>query len=398
MDRLTALWSELQRRTDHERTARGSVAAFDLAPVTALLQRLGSPQAGAVAVHVAGSKGKGSTCHFLERGLRAAGRRTGLYTSPHLSDWRERIQVAGAPASDALLADALERSLRAARGPETVFDLLTAAAFTTFRAAGCDVWVVEVGLGGRLDSTNVIQSVAALVTSIEREHVEILGDSLQAIAREKAGIYKRGAQLWSGLESWHPARAVLAQRAADLGQDLLELPDLAARRPDLPYPQPHMQRNYALAAAVLQQTFPGAAAALHALPAAALAIPGRWERGIAPDGRPVVFDMAHTASSLSAALAAFRREFPGARRGVVLALRRDKDAAGIAAALPPRPDGESWWTAPAGDHPESADPAALAPVFGATPLRQPGFPPGPEVLLITGSTYLVGFLRTRLHA
>lgn len=395
MERLTALWTELARRTDYERGPRAR-ARLGLEGVAAVLSRLGDPHRGAPAIHVAGSKGKGSTCHFLDKGLRAAGYRSGLYTSPHLCDWRERIQVGGAPAPDGLLADALEEVLRATSGQETFFDLMTAAAFRVFGAAGCDAWVVEVGLGGRLDSTNVLRPLAAAVTSIEAEHVDVLGDDLAGIAREKGGIFKPGARLWSAVAADQPAAMALRRCAAEVGEELRELPEPVLGRCDLPHPQPHMQRNYALARAILADLggrFPGAAAALDELPPEELAIPGRWERARAPDGRAVVFDVAHTPQSIAAAVAAFRSEFPRERRGVVLALLHDKDATAVAAALGRRPAGERWWTVPAGDHPQSADPRELAPCFGAEPLGAPALPPGPGALLVTGSNYLVGFLR-----
>ncbi len=394
MESLDGLWRQLLARTDYEKCERPRAARFELDGVRALLERLGRPQAAARAIHLAGSKGKGSVAHFLERGLRAAGARTGLYTSPHLSSWRERIRVGGAELDDDGVRAALEAVLAASAGGETFFDLITAAAFVAFERAGCDWWVVETGLGGRADSTNVLLPRAAVITSIELEHTEVLGHDLAAIAREKAGILKPGAQCWSGLAAGHPARGVLLEAARACGEELRELPAAAPCRADLPHPQPPMRRNFALAQAVLRGLGEdSAAAALDALPPGGLVLPGRWEPRRAPDGRLVVLDVAHTPDSLRGVLDAFRAAHPGRARGVVLALRDEKDPVALAANLGAPPDGERWFTAPAGDHPRSADPAVLAAAFGATPLAAPGFPEGPEVLLVTGSTYLVGALR-----
>lgn len=404
MEFLEALWRRVLERTDYERCVRPRAARFELGPVRELLERLGQPQRGVRAIHLAGSKGKGSVAHFLERGLRAAGLRTGLYTSPHLSDWRERARVDGEPAADEDYRRAFAAVLDAAGPGATFFDLMTAAAFLVFRARGCDWWVIETGLGGRFDSTNVLAPAAAVVTSIELEHVDVLGPDLPAIAREKAGIFKAGARSWSGLVPGHPARPVLAAAAAAAGGVLQELPEEVECRADLPYPQPPMRRNFALARAILLDlaatggagpALATAAAELARMPPAALVLPGRWEPRRLPDGRLAILDVAHTVESLRPLLAAFRHEFAGRARGVVFALRDDKDAAGLAAALGPAPPGERWFAAPAGDHPRSAAPAAIAPCFGAVPLAAPGFPEGPEVLLVTGSTYLVGALRPR---
>ena len=399
MNRLDSLWAEVVSRTDYERCERPRAARFDLAGMRALVARLGHPERAAAVLHVTGSKGKGSTCHYLERGLRATGVRTGLYTSPHLSDWRERILVDGQQLAGEAYADAFAEVLGATAGDETFFDLMTAAAFCAFRAAGVEVAVIEVGLGGRADSTNVVQPLAAVVTSVELEHVEVLGDTLTAIAGEKCGIYKRGAAAWHGVRLGSEAQAVAVRVAAELGVPL-RTPDAAASD-RWSHPLAAMRDNLALAHAVLAALPDGlaaAATALRTLPAAGREVPGRWELRHTPDGRPVRFDLAHTERSLAAVLAAFRAEFPDLPRGVVLALRDDKDAAALARALGRAPHGEAWWVAPAGDHPRSADPTTIAPLFGAQVLDRPALPEGPAALLVTGSTYLVGALRPATRA
>jgi dihydrofolate synthase/folylpolyglutamate synthase len=401
MNRLKSLWSEMIRRTDYEKCERPRAARFSLEPMEQLCARLGNPQFAVPVLHVAGSKGKGSTCGFLELGLRHAGLRTGLYSSPHLSDWRERVRLNGALASDDAYADAFEAVLTAAGEGQTFFDLMTAAAFCIFRDAAIDVAVVEVGLGGRADSTNVVAPLAAILTSIELEHTEVLGETLTAIAGEKCGIFKRDAALHVAAGVGAEAYAVAEQTARALGTTLQSR--LAAEAGESwPHPLPTMRANLALVEEVLS-TLPdprmrAGAAALRSLPAADLSLPGRFELRHDSAGRPVRFDIAHTPASLRPVLQAFRAEFADRRRGVVLALRDDKDAAALAAALGPAEAGEQWFVAPAGDHPRSADPTTIAPCFGAQPLSAPELPSGPQALLVTGSTYLVGALRPLTRA
>jgi len=396
-DRLVSLWRALGARTDYETCARPRAARFSLDGMRGLVAALGHPERSYAVLHVAGSKGKGTLAHALAQGLTLAGFRTGLYLSPHLSDWRERIQVNGAFAPDAVLADALRAVLARAAGGETFFDLLTAAAFESFRLSKVQIAVVEVGLGGRADSTNVVSPLAAAVTSIEAEHMEVLGPTLAHVAAEKAGVFKSGASLWRGEDLPDAARAVLEQRAAELGAPLRCAQEHAVPAGLLEHPLPHVQRHGALAVAMLAQLrepWSRAAAALAAAPASAWQFPGRWETRACADGRRVIFDLAHTERSLRAVLAAFRARHPDPdTRGVLFALREEKDPVALARALGPAPEGERWWTAPAGDHPRSADPQRLAAAFGARALETPGFPQEARVLLVTGSTYLVGALR-----
>lgn len=157
-----------------------------------LLGRLGNPHRGLKFVHIAGSNGKGSTAALLASVLTAAGLRTGLYTSPHLWRFHERFQVDGVPISGEELAELAAQVLEAAED-ETEFELMTAIAFLHFRRSGCDIVVLETGLGGRLDSTNVIDAPeVAVITRIGLEHTQLLGDTLEKIAGEKAGIIKPG--------------------------------------------------------------------------------------------------------------------------------------------------------------------------------------------------------------
>lgn len=181
---------------DFERTGRFDERP-DLAPILALLEALGDPHVGRPTVHITGSKGKGSVAAMVESCLRAAGHTTGLYTSPHLHTYRERIRIGGNPVSEdefISLTDAVSRAvdeITPALGDRRLltFDLLTAMGFLAFRDDDVDAQVIEVGLGGRLDSTNVFETKdVAVFTPISLEHTDILGDTAERIARDKAGI------------------------------------------------------------------------------------------------------------------------------------------------------------------------------------------------------------------
>jgi len=166
-----------------------------------LLERLGNPEAEATPIQVAGTKGKGSTAAMIASVLTTAGYKTGLYTSPHLFSFNERIQVDGVPIADdefARLVEVLKPEVEAvngfgAFGQLTTFELLTALAFAYFKERGVDFRVLETGLGGRLDATNVVRPGVSVITSISFDHTEVLGNTLAQIATEKAGIIKPGS-------------------------------------------------------------------------------------------------------------------------------------------------------------------------------------------------------------
>src|SRR3954462_7682108 len=172
---------------------RTTTIKVGLATTRALLRSLGNPHELIPTIHIGGTNGKGSVSTLVAEALREAGWRVGLYTSPHLVSFRERIQVGGLPISEEavamwtgrLLTPILERKA-------TFFEAPTALAFADFAARGAEIAVVEVGLGGRLDSTNVVHPLVSAVTKIERDHMKYLGDSLELIACEKAGIAKPG--------------------------------------------------------------------------------------------------------------------------------------------------------------------------------------------------------------
>ncbi len=187
--------------TDYEKEPMPHDPAFyDLRRVEELLARLGNPHLGARSVHIAGTNGKGSTAAMVASALTASGYTAGLYTSPHLHTWRERIRVNGELISEGELAALVERlkpeveavNQKATYGQLTTFELLTALAFAHFKLKGVDFLVLEVGLGGKFDATNVIQPEVCIITSISFDHTEVLGNSLAKIAAEKAGIIKPG--------------------------------------------------------------------------------------------------------------------------------------------------------------------------------------------------------------
>lgn len=179
----------------------GSV--LGLGTMKALLAELGDPQRGLPVVHIAGTNGKGSTAAYIAEILSAAGYRTGLYISPFIQHFGERVQVDGASITESEIAERMTAVIKAAKAvtergsqPPTVFELITAMGFLHFQARRCDIAVVEVGLGGRLDATNVIESPeAAVITHIGLDHTELLGDTISQIAAEKGGIIKPGCDV-----------------------------------------------------------------------------------------------------------------------------------------------------------------------------------------------------------
>ncbi|HEV3190632.1 MAG TPA: Mur ligase family protein, partial [Polyangiaceae bacterium] len=187
-----------------------------LEPMRAACARSGHPEGAFAAVHVAGTNGKGSVCAMVESIARAAGLHTGLYTSPHLCRFAERIRIDGEPVDDAILARHLSRALDDA-ADLSFFEAATLSAFLSFREARVDVAIVEVGLGGRLDATNVLPTPrAAAITRIALDHTDRLGETLVEIAREKAGIAKPGLDIVLGSMP-DEVRAAIDDVARDIG-------------------------------------------------------------------------------------------------------------------------------------------------------------------------------------
>jgi len=289
---------------------RTTTIKFGLATTRALLRSLGDPHEVVPAIHIGGTNGKGSVCTLVAAALRESGWRVGLYTSPHLMSFRERIQVDGIPISEAAVAmwtERLQPLILERRA--TFFEATTAIAFADFAARGAEIAVVEVGLGGRLDSTNVVKPLVSAVTKIERDHMKYLGDTLEKIAGEKAGIAKPDAPFVVGERS--PELVNVLRRAAHRTVARTEpgaRADVRVLPPEYEWPGPlglagaHQRRNAGVAHGVLmalpQRWRPNAEAIARGF--AGAWIPGRLDRR----GK-WLFDVAHNPDgirSLSAAL------------------------------------------------------------------------------------------------
>ena len=213
---------------------QAAAAKFNLENITILMERLGRPDRAYPIVHIAGTNGKGSTAAFLERILREAGFRTGLNTSPHLERINERFRIAGQEISDELFAKTFTRIHEVIEGllaegklraHPTYFECVTAMAFEVFTREKVDFGVIEVGLGGRLDATNIVQPAISIVTRVDFDHENFLGHSMKEIAAEKAGILKeRTAAVFAG--QIQEVREVLLERAKELGCAVTEVEEV----------------------------------------------------------------------------------------------------------------------------------------------------------------------------
>ncbi len=415
---LAASMARLDALTDWERRPR-KFMRVDLAPMQDLAARLGEPQKAIRAIHVGGTKGKGSVSALIEAALARAGLKVGRYGSPHVEQVTERVSLQGRDVDEAILASALNHALDAygaarrektAAAEATWFDLLTAAAFLIFREAGVEWAVVEVGLGGRLDSTNVVFGEIAVVTNIGLEHTEILGKTRAAIAREKAGILKPGAVLVTTLDAGDEAGRVLQARADEFGCPVIRARSTGATIEEA---------NVDLAGAVLDQLGekgararsgePIGAALIDATTRAAARLPGRMERHDVDAGSsrvPVVFDGAHVPFNIAAVLSDLERapSLSGPCVAVV-ALAADKDAEGFLRELGRRASEIVFTDLPSSTRGRpAAELNAIATSLGLASEVEPdpkralrrGLERASQTnawLLVTGSLYLVGDLR-----
>lgn len=422
MRSLAEAESYLNCFVNRERQAIFDYEALGLGRIRAILEACGHPERELPAIHITGSKGKGSVALASEALLRAAGRRVGTYTSPHLSHWCERFRIDGCAVSgDALtqelaaLRPALDELVEDPRLSPSFFDVTTALAFCLFRRARVEVAVVEVGLGGRLDSTNVVDARTSVLTAVQLEHTDKLGNTLAQIAREKAGIMRAQVPFVHG-QLAPEALSVVEQRARELAAPLvpvsfslraqveagikIELADgRCVRAPVLGV---HQGQNLALAVAAVE-AFEGRTLAESELRCLeSLEVPGRLERfGTS------VLDAAHTPDSIRALVETLQAVWPQRRWRLVVSLSMDKPALEILSILKPL---ASSLIVTAAEPTRSANPDALARDARAAGFRdvsvdpdarsalaraQQGLPEKTGVLA-TGSLFLVGALRPAL--
>jgi dihydrofolate synthase/folylpolyglutamate synthase len=340
---------------------------FGLENISTIVARLGHPERTFRSVHIAGTNGKGSVTAMVDAALRAADHRSARYTSPHLVDLTERFVIDGRPVGqDALVAAVADVRVtidgllaeRALTVQPTFFEVTTAVAFELFRRAGVEVAVLEVGLGGRLDATNVVSPIATAITSIAFDHQKYLGSTLSAIAFEKAGIIKPGVPLVVG--ELEPEAAMVIERIAhERGAELIRTSARDAADFNVGLPGAHQLANAAVAARLLTILDARGISASHEAIAAGLARPewpGRLDLRRLPDGREVLLDAAHNPAG-AATLASYLRAHGGAPPPVVFAAMRDKDIAGMFAALLPA---VGHLVVTRASNARSADPATLA--------------------------------------
>ena len=348
-----SLVAELTSRWPEHRVGPG------LSRIAALMDLLGNPERATPVIQVAGTNGKGSTCIMIDALLRSAGLRTGRFASPHLSDARERICIDGQPLSEARFAEAwqeVEPFVRMVDEQQldgiamTFFEVITGMAYAAFADTPVDVAVVEVGLGGRWDATSVADPQVAVVTPVGADHTHILGDSLEKIAAEKAGIIKPGATVVLSGQEPAAARVLLAQ-AVEAGDVVrAEGPDFGVleRRPAvggqviriesaggplgdlfLPLHGAYMARNAALAVAAVEAFLGGQPLAPEIIEEglASVVAPARLE--LARTSPAIVIDTAHNPQAAQATIDACQEAFAFQPLIGVVAMMADKDTSGV---------------------------------------------------------------------
>ena len=328
---------------------------FGLERMHALMRVLGQPCRGLPAVHVVGTNGKTSVTRMCAALLTASGVRTGAYVSPHIWGWHERIAVEGVPIPPPEFAQSATRVRDAVPGvPEgaiTQFEALTAMAYDAFAHAGAQAMVVEAGLGGRLDATNVIQAPVVAVSSVDLDHTELLGDDVRAIAGEKLGVApegfaglvvgEQGPDSLAGVEQAITARSMSGWRVgqeitlqAGNGQVMTIRTPNGALRVDADLPAPWQRANLALAVGAAERVLGhGLDPDVVTAALAALANPGRLQ--VVPGPPVVVLDGAHNPAGARALADALPRLLGDVKPVAVIGMMADKDAAGILDALAP---------------------------------------------------------------
>ena len=416
------------RRLEEILTSRPLTAVeWGLERTRELLRRLGDPQRGFRSIHVGGTNGKGSAAAMAAAVLTAQGRRVGLYTSPELRETPDRYRVDGRPLPRDLLTDCAERI-----GPvaeelgATFFEAATALAFLAFREAEVEWAVAEVGLGGRLDATNVLEPAAVMITSVARDHERFLGNDLREIAREKAGILKEGVPTAVGPMP-SEAGAVVAERARRVGAPLRRLgehgsvEDVAvtlegtrftyrsAGRPggvelSVPLPGVHQAENAGVAILALDalEEPPSEEALRSGL--SGLRWRGRYEV-LRRDGLTWVLDAGHNPASAAALADTLDRTAPPEPRVLLAAVLSDKDWRSMLAPLRERTRAGVLTVAPSAPSARRWDPAAAAAALGEGTEAMPDFDAalaraaelaGQGTVVVAGSCYTVGDVLRRL--
>lgn len=399
-------------------------AKFGLETIGRVVQALGQPDRACRFVHVAGTNGKGSTCAMIESGLRTAGVRTGLYTSPHLIEPTERIQVAGVPVTAEEFAQAFDTVHRAAERlldsgaieyHPTYFETVTAMALVIYRERAVETVVLEVGLGGRLDATNIVTPELCVITPVDFDHENFLGNTIPLIAGEKAGILKPGVPVVVSRQR-PEAEAVITARARELGCALtrtsdfppvnvirdphgstIEWPGLTVR---CPLAGMHQVEN--ATAAVLTLRALGMPDSAIAEGVAAARWPGRLER--VADAPEIILDGAHNPAGARVLAAHIREYYANRRVWLIYGTMRDKSIGEIVETLFPLAH-ELILTAPKA--PRALDPRSLIGVAAHSSARVAADLPAAlefvkahaakeDVVFISGSLFLVGEARALL--
>ncbi len=397
---------------------QGMVLGLDA--MRAALAASGDPQSRIPAVHIAGTNGKGSVSATIDAVLRAQGLRTGLHTSPHLHHFVERVRIDGAPIDDDLaasLAAQITDAIADGTLPSlTFFEAVTLLGWRAFERARVDLAVLEVGLGGRLDATTVCAPKVTVITRIAFDHMALLGGTLDAIAREKAGIVKPGVPCVLGPDL-HPsrnaeARAAIEQVAAAVRAPLVDAPPFSVEgdtvrvrwrgadtvlRPSLPGPW-HAENLATAVGALDALADAGVSIAENALQQGVSSV--RWAARTERLG-DVLFDAAHNPDGLAALVDALPSVLHGARVGaVIFGVSRDKDHPAMASLLARIVDRERWFMA-AADMPRAATARELTEAYGGTACDSPAdalararaaVAPG-EVVVVCGSIFLVAAVR-----
>jgi dihydrofolate synthase/folylpolyglutamate synthase len=390
-------------------------AKMGLERISTLLTALGNPERSYGVVHVAGTNGKGSTCAMIEAGLRASGIRTGLYTSPHLIEPTERIQIAGLPVSPEQFAQAFQVVHQTAAKLDldchpTYFETVTAMGFWLFREMRVDTAVVEVGLGGRLDATNVVQPALTVLTPIDFDHQTFLGNTIESIAAEKAGILKQGVP--AVVSRQHPeAMQVIESRADLLNVSITKTEDFKLH--DLQLDERGSTFNGLRCPLAGEHQVENAVAALLALrslgiPPDGIADthwPGRLEH-VSPNP-DIILDGAHNPAGARALAKYLQRFYSHRRLWLIFGAMRDKAVEEVSGILFPLAQ-ELILTAPS--NPRAANPAELQALAGRgetapdvaaalARLHQRGHQEdlSEDVVVITGSLYLIGEARAALQ-